>query len=362
MCTRTKTSYGCGHSHKTDLRCKSPSRCGGLERFHFQREGDCSSCREQVKSIKKQGKTAVLDRGRLGLGRYGKMMRGKSDGYGSDDFIAEISEDEEQATAQRRGRSTRGKMATGAAEERRALRQLRQTPTAPASQTPIQYSIVPSQPLRPTLRSYMSAPVKNPAPLFGEITTSAKHTPFEAGHGQVRSQSRRQNSVQSRSKSKSQGYDTRFGVTHSSATFTPQLQHHFHSPQHNSHHRHDHERASPLYTSQSRPRHSSTPRSSSRQPYGHAYNHQDLYRTKAENVIEVVQELSDSEVNVDSRDNVFIEERKPRTRASPKSYHHYHHPPHHSEQPYLQEVAPSIVEIDAGPRAGSRRSGGRRHW
>lgn len=64
MCVRTKTSYGCGHSHKQDQSCHHYS-CGGLERYHFQEEGDCRQC-------KRGGE--MISRGREGQGRYGREL------------------------------------------------------------------------------------------------------------------------------------------------------------------------------------------------------------------------------------------------------------------------------------------------
>lgn len=68
MCTRTKTSYGCGHVHKTDDECKSRS-CNGIERYHILREGDCREC--------KYGGHTVT-RGKEGKGRYAQELKIKT--------------------------------------------------------------------------------------------------------------------------------------------------------------------------------------------------------------------------------------------------------------------------------------------
>lgn len=64
MCVRTKTSYGCGHEYKTTNECGS-SRCTGVEKYHYPREGDCKDC-------KRGG--AEVTRGREGKGRYAQAM------------------------------------------------------------------------------------------------------------------------------------------------------------------------------------------------------------------------------------------------------------------------------------------------
>jgi len=64
MCVRTKTSYGCGHEFKTTKDCRS-SHCPGLERYLYQRNGDCRACKE--------GGDAVT-RGREGKGRYAQEI------------------------------------------------------------------------------------------------------------------------------------------------------------------------------------------------------------------------------------------------------------------------------------------------
>ena len=65
MCTRTKTSYGCGHSHRSTEECRSPSsHC--IQRFHFMKEGDCRDC--------KRGGNFVT-RGRDGMGRYAQELK-----------------------------------------------------------------------------------------------------------------------------------------------------------------------------------------------------------------------------------------------------------------------------------------------
>ena len=65
MCTRTKTSYGCGHIHKTTIGCRD-RHCVGLERFHYQRDGDCLEC-------KRGGR--LVTRGRAGEGRYAQALK-----------------------------------------------------------------------------------------------------------------------------------------------------------------------------------------------------------------------------------------------------------------------------------------------
>jgi len=64
MCVRTKTSYGCGHEYKTTNECYS-SRCTGVEKYHYPREGDCKDC--------KRGGIEVT-RGREGKGRYAQAI------------------------------------------------------------------------------------------------------------------------------------------------------------------------------------------------------------------------------------------------------------------------------------------------
>jgi hypothetical protein len=68
MCVRTKTSYGCGCQFKDTDECCS-SRCSGMERYHYLKEGDCRSCRT--------GGNAVT-RGREGKGRYAQEMSRRS--------------------------------------------------------------------------------------------------------------------------------------------------------------------------------------------------------------------------------------------------------------------------------------------
>lgn len=68
MCIRTKTSYGCGCSFKDTEECHA-SRCSGLERYHYMKEGDCRSC--------KHGGGTVT-RGREGKGRYAKEITRRS--------------------------------------------------------------------------------------------------------------------------------------------------------------------------------------------------------------------------------------------------------------------------------------------
>lgn len=64
MCVRTKTSYGCGHNYKQDQYCHQHS-CAGLERYHFEEEGDCRQCRRGGKTV---------SRGREGQGRYAREL------------------------------------------------------------------------------------------------------------------------------------------------------------------------------------------------------------------------------------------------------------------------------------------------
>jgi hypothetical protein len=68
MCVRTKTSFGCGCTFKDTNECYS-SRCTGLERYHYKREGDCRTC--------KSGGNAVT-RGREGKGRYAQEISRRS--------------------------------------------------------------------------------------------------------------------------------------------------------------------------------------------------------------------------------------------------------------------------------------------
>jgi hypothetical protein len=65
MCTRTKTTYGCGCRHKSTRECHSQS-CTGLARFHFVKEHDCDECR--------RGGDRVT-RGREGKGRYARELK-----------------------------------------------------------------------------------------------------------------------------------------------------------------------------------------------------------------------------------------------------------------------------------------------
>lgn len=159
MCTRTKTTYGCGHSHKVNASCHE-SRCPGLERFHFEHAGDCAECKNltQAYVTSRSGKVSMVDRGKMGLGRYGKELRRRE------------QEDEEQSAEEleyirpRRGRSTVSKTATGAAESserRKALRTLKQTEASGhqyraggnliTSKPSRPYQVVSSQPLPPSL-------------------------------------------------------------------------------------------------------------------------------------------------------------------------------------------------------------------
>jgi hypothetical protein len=67
MCVRTKSSYGCGHTYKQDESCHRSS-CAGLERYHFEKEGDCRQCRRGGGSV---------SRGREGQGRYARELSKK---------------------------------------------------------------------------------------------------------------------------------------------------------------------------------------------------------------------------------------------------------------------------------------------
>ena len=156
MCTRTKTTYGCGHSHKVNASCREP-HCPGLDRFHFEHAGDCVECKNltQAYVASRGDKASMFDRGKMGLGRYGQELRRRE------------QEDEEEQSAEeieyirpRRGRSTVSKTATGAAESRerrKALRTLKQTEASGhhyggggnliTSKPRRPYQVVPSQPL-----------------------------------------------------------------------------------------------------------------------------------------------------------------------------------------------------------------------
>jgi hypothetical protein len=65
MCTRTKTSYGCGCRYKSTQECHSQA-CTGITRYHFMKEGDCDEC--------KRGGDRVT-RGREGKGRYARELK-----------------------------------------------------------------------------------------------------------------------------------------------------------------------------------------------------------------------------------------------------------------------------------------------
>lgn len=65
MCTRTKTTYGCGCRHKSTDECHSPSSTC-ITRFHFAKEYDCDECR--------RGGDRVT-RGREGKGRYARELK-----------------------------------------------------------------------------------------------------------------------------------------------------------------------------------------------------------------------------------------------------------------------------------------------
>lgn len=61
MCTKTKTSFGCGHCVKTIESCGIPN-CQNLEKWKFPRATDCARCRAA-------GETST--RGKDGRGRHG---------------------------------------------------------------------------------------------------------------------------------------------------------------------------------------------------------------------------------------------------------------------------------------------------
>jgi hypothetical protein len=89
MCVRTKTSYGCGHEYKTTTDCGS-SRCTGVEKYHYPREGDCKEC--------KRGGFEVT-RGREGKGRYAQAIgRRTQERDKSREPLAEISHNIEKLT------------------------------------------------------------------------------------------------------------------------------------------------------------------------------------------------------------------------------------------------------------------------
>src|SRR2546423_5725559 len=67
MCTRTKTSYGCGCAHKRTENCGSRS-CSGIARYHLLNQGDCPDC--------KRGGDRVT-RGREGKGRYAQEIKAR---------------------------------------------------------------------------------------------------------------------------------------------------------------------------------------------------------------------------------------------------------------------------------------------
>lgn len=68
MCTRTKTTYGCGCSFKHTDECHS-SRCNHIDRFRIERDGDCRECRAGG---------AYVTRGREGKGRYAQAISRRS--------------------------------------------------------------------------------------------------------------------------------------------------------------------------------------------------------------------------------------------------------------------------------------------
>lgn len=61
MCTKTKTSYGCGHSYKKLEDCGES--CKEPDRYAFLKEGDCPACKRGGENV---------TRGRDGEGRYGR--------------------------------------------------------------------------------------------------------------------------------------------------------------------------------------------------------------------------------------------------------------------------------------------------
>lgn len=73
MCTKTKTSYGCGHALKALDSC-GDSTCTSVEKYHFKKDVDCPTCRS--------GGTSVT-RGKDGRGYYGKLHRSEETSAGS---------------------------------------------------------------------------------------------------------------------------------------------------------------------------------------------------------------------------------------------------------------------------------------
>lgn len=65
MCTKTKNSWGCGHSYKSIDDCGSRS-CKDTDRYHILHEGDCREC-------KKGGN--LITRGKEGKGRYAQELK-----------------------------------------------------------------------------------------------------------------------------------------------------------------------------------------------------------------------------------------------------------------------------------------------
>jgi len=71
MCTRTKTTWGCGHYKKTTVPCKRQGPLcdeDSIDRWHLPQEGDCHTCKTS---------SIPLDRGKAGRGRCGKEIEAK---------------------------------------------------------------------------------------------------------------------------------------------------------------------------------------------------------------------------------------------------------------------------------------------
>ena len=216
MCTRTKTSYGCGHSHKKTLSCKE-KHCAGLERYHFEHDGDCSECRELTRRYhqhKNSGVNPVLDRGKAGLGRYGRQV--------NRDTIDEDDVEGDAYSTQRRGRSTSRRIATGALE-REALRELQQPGTGSSGyrqqSSSKSYKPVKSQPLNHKQASYTTSYQTSGTPVK-KATPPASKQDYNTHSYRAPSQTSYQRTTPSSSK-----YDTGFGNSYPSrASNQPSLQ------------------------------------------------------------------------------------------------------------------------------------------
>lgn len=64
MCTKSKTSFGCGHCVKAIQSCGTP-QCQTLDKWKFPRNEDCGKCRAAGE---------VLTRGKDGRGRHGQQQ------------------------------------------------------------------------------------------------------------------------------------------------------------------------------------------------------------------------------------------------------------------------------------------------